>query len=1218
MKSKLSIANELLRSGDFHEALDVYVDATHENPYLYRIIASNLSLIKPEQVAHDLLAKYQKISFRIADLSAANAFNEMNSIVSTVGSYSWCIDSIEYEGFELKMRVRASNVKYRNMPVRFQIKIADKVKKEYLVRAPILPSDPKYDFFSTVDLVISPNEKMINIELVDEDGIVFATFKPITYFKHKHVASKRFIKSNIQSDHDTIIGNVERISSRGISGWALNTTTPGLPVELVLSINSNPYAIIQTSLYRQDVYEKFGGSEYSGFYFEIPPAFNDFLNNEITVKATLGVNKIRNNVAYSPKSRASGNSYSLKKINLEYKRADFDKLFDKKISIIILNRNGASLLKDMFASVQTYSTEKFIEWIVVDHNSDDESRAVCEEFLSVGVNIKFISRSSNYTFSESNNYGAQFATGDILIFANNDLIFPLDIFHDFGSAFLDSDVGVVGVRLLDYSDSEKTEYKNVTQHSGVYFETELVDGWVRPYELRVGDESNSNFDTPVNCPIVTGAFFGVLAEDFKRVGGFSEVYNYGLEDVDLCLRFIKILGKKNISRNDLSVIHHRGFSRNKIDYSALRRRSNNTFFSREWGGYLRTRLKEDILKRIGYWSGKTPTVAFAVTDSGELTSAGEYFTAKELANALQELIPLNVVFLKEDHWYDLSGIDILVTMVNKFDLHKVKRASPYLISINWTRQWFDRWVNDPSLFSYDYVFASSAIAAKFIKNKTGIDAYVMPIASNINSFGNGQFKDELKCDYVFTGSKFGISREVEFCLDPSSINGLGRVYGFNWEGTLFENICHGPVSYPILSDVYASTKIVIDDANFATKNWGSCNSRVFDALASGCLLITNGASGVDELFGGLVPTFNDKESLTKSLNYWLSNENERLERVKILQRIVREEHSYKNRANIFLNTLTSIPHKLSIAIKCPAKYSERNQWGDFHFANSLAASLREIGYKVRVDCRESWDSGLACTDDVVIALRGLVRYKPKVHQVNFLWVISHPDLLTVQEVDEYDKCFVASEIYAEKLKDLCSTEVEVMLQAVDIDRFNINAKTSPASSSRKILFVGNSRGIFRDSVKWAIEAGVHMDIFGAGWEPFVDGKLIKSTYVPNEILSEIYSSYSLVLCDHWEDMKRLGFISNRIFDVIASGGVLLSDYVEGIQNIVPGGVVTYSDKKSFLDCVLNIPSQGYESMKVRSDYVCSEHSFDNRATQFKRSVDHLFNLKCMSQKVEEL
>ena len=74
-----------------------------------------------------------------------------------------------------------------------------------------------------------------------------------------------------------------------------------------------------------------------------------------------------------------------------------------------------------------------------------------------------------------------------------------------------------------------------------------------------------------------------------------------------------------------------------------------------------------------------------------------------------------------------------------------------------------------------------------------------------------------------------------------------------------------------MSQVYSGTKLLIDDANHVTKSWGSVNSRVFDGLMSGVLVLTNGEIGSNETFEGQVPVWRDAEDLTRLVSYYLEN-----------------------------------------------------------------------------------------------------------------------------------------------------------------------------------------------------------------------------------------------------------------------------------------------------------------------------------------------------------
>ncbi len=84
-----------------------------------------------------------------------------------------------------------------------------------------------------------------------------------------------------------------------------------------------------------------------------------------------------------------------------------------------------------------------------------------------------------------------------------------------------------------------------------------------------------------------------------------------------------------------------------------------------------------------------------------------------------------------------------------------------------------------------------------------------------------------------------------------------------------------------LPKVYASTKIVIDDVNRGAKNYGSINSRVYDAIASGTLVLTNGVIGAQETFNGKLPVWKSQEDLKNLIEYYLTNEDKKIQKLRI-------------------------------------------------------------------------------------------------------------------------------------------------------------------------------------------------------------------------------------------------------------------------------------------------------------------------------------------------
>lgn len=120
----------------------------------------------------------------------------------------------------------------------------------------------------------------------------------------------------------------------------------------------------------------------------------------------------------------------------------------------------------------------------------------------------------------------------------------------------------------------------------------------------------------------------------------------------------------------------------------------------------------------------------------------------------------------------------------------------------------------------------------------------------------------------------------------------------------------------------------------------------------------------------------------------------------------------------------------------------------------------------------------------------------------------------------------------------------------------------------KVLFIGNRWPDMemRKSVAYALENNIDVDVYGVGWGEILTGdkaKLYKDDQIVGDRLRYYYSSADIVLNDTREDMAKAGFISNRIFDVTACGGFVISDYIPEIAEIYGDSVPMYKDSAEF-------------------------------------------------------
>ncbi|MCY7395340.1 MAG: glycosyltransferase, partial [Nocardioides sp.] len=305
--------------------------------------------------------------------------------------------------------------------------------------------------------------------------------------------------------------------------------------------------------------------------------------------------------------------------------------------------------------------------------------------------------------------------------------------------------------------------------------------------------------------------------------------------------------------------------------------------------------------------------------------------------------------------------------------------------------------------------------------------------------------------------------------------------------------------------------------------------------------------------------------------------------------------------------LTQSPPRLRWTLDTAARAGTGGEtWGDTHFARSLAAALRRLGQHVAVDpapARHRWSRGL---DDVVVVLRGLDRVQPGPAAVHLLWVISHPDLVDAEEVAAYDGVFAASLSWAAARTREWGLPVEPLLQCTEPALFH-PGRAEPDTGA-DVLFVGNSRGVVRPALAGALAAGAHVSVHGGGWGPVLPDLDVVSRHVDNTELGRLYAGAGVVLNDHWDDMRRDGFVSNRLFDATACAARVVSDDVAGVDLLFGSQVHTFEDPDEVAGLLAGVPADfpSFDERLALAARVAAEHSFEHRAaTLLDVAVDRL-------------
>lgn len=866
---------------------------------------------------------------------------------------------------------------------------------------------------------------------------------------------------------------------------------------------------------------------------------------------------------------------------------------ERTVSFVVLTRDGHDRLRRLFPALR--STIGDPEIVLV----DNASQAPTRRFLGGEQGIERLRLDEHLSYAAANNRGASRASSEVLCFLNDD-VEPLEPgWLARMLAELTDEVAAVGAQLVyPRRPLFGARTRDLTvQHLGI--ELAPTSGGV-PQAGNVGGMEPDPHRPVREVAAVTGACLLVRRADFLGAGGFDERYEFGAEDVDLCWR-LREDGRIVVAPSAV-LWHHEGSTRHQQDPKELNRRQSRNWglLADRFGPELARAVECDRLRSERVLSSEPYRLAITITRDLEEAGYGDWYTAHELGHRCEEL-GWRVSYPEKyrDAWYDLDGdVDCVLSLHDTFDIRRVAR--PGLTTIAWARNWLDRWMNVPWFGSYDEILVPSERAAKMVRKHTGRGPIVMPLATNPRRFGPGVGERD---GVVFPGNYWGKDQRL-----PELVRAVPQlvVYGKGWEEVPeVRDRWRGHLPYEQLPTVYQRAAVAVDQAAQHTRAFASVNSRVFDAIASGALPVTDQVEGVRELFGDLVPTYQDPDELAEIVQVALSDPEERDRRVGELRQIVLEHHTYDRRARELRDLLLDRGGRPSLLLRTSVpdrKVAET--WGDWHLAEAFGLELHGAGHRVHVQTRDEWGDRDGRSYDVAVHLKGRSRAPVSEGQVNVIWNISHPEELTPEECEDSDLVLVGSERFASELRRLVDTPVEVMLQGTDPDRFH--PLPPEPRYEHDLVFVGNSRFAERPIVRDLIGQGFEPAIYGGNWERYVDPDLIRGTFVPNEDVPRIYSSARIVLNDHWEGMSRWGYVSNRIFDALACGACVVSDDLPELHELFGDAVGTYRSPAELGELVGELLADEHrraEMGRAGREIVLAHHTFARRADRFRELVE---------------
>ena len=228
------------------------------------------------------------------------------------------------------------------------------------------------------------------------------------------------------------------------------------------------------------------------------------------------------------------------------------------VSIIIPNKDHTDDLELCLFSMSRKSTYRNYEVLIVENNSEKEEtfeyyRKLPERYPKVRV----LTWEKEFNYSAINNFAAEEAQGEYLLFLNNDVeILTPDWIEEMLQNCQQENVAAVGAKLY-YPD-------DTIQHAGVVLGLGGIAGHIM---CRASREDPGYFGRMISVQeisAVTAACMMVKKSEFDSVKGFDETFQVAFNDIDLCMKF-RAAGKKIVFTPYAELYHYESKSRGLED-----------------------------------------------------------------------------------------------------------------------------------------------------------------------------------------------------------------------------------------------------------------------------------------------------------------------------------------------------------------------------------------------------------------------------------------------------------------------------------------------------------------------------------------------------------------------------------------------------------------------------------------------------------------------------
>ena len=230
----------------------------------------------------------------------------------------------------------------------------------------------------------------------------------------------------------------------------------------------------------------------------------------------------------------------------------------KRLSIVILNWNGAEMLRTFLPSVITHSALEEVEVCVADNASTDNSLDVLHKEFP---NVRLILLDKNYGFAEGYNRALAEVNAEYTLLLNSD-VEVTDGWLSPMLSYMDTHPEVVACQPKIRSWHRREEFEHAGACGG------FLDRYGYPFcrgrLMDTVEKDKGQYDTIIPILWATGAALLIRTSEYRQAGGLDAQFFAHMEEIDLCWR-LRSRGKGIVCIPQSVVFHVGGATLNKTN-----------------------------------------------------------------------------------------------------------------------------------------------------------------------------------------------------------------------------------------------------------------------------------------------------------------------------------------------------------------------------------------------------------------------------------------------------------------------------------------------------------------------------------------------------------------------------------------------------------------------------------------------------------------------------